>query len=87
MAIAASASASLRDRLVAALGARVVAIFLGLHFEDVDLVPDDDDDAGLVFFCGMASNRGGFAYTVRDRVFLVVERVVTGIVGLVERRL
>ena len=37
-------------------------------------------DFGFKFSWVATSVRGGFAYTVNDRVFLVVERVATGMV-------
>ena len=75
VAIAASAAAALRARFITVLGATVDSIFAVFSFEggfDIALHVDFN------FSC-VAASGGGLAYTVSDRVFLVVERVTTGI--------
>ena len=80
-------SAVFRDRFIAGLDATWGSGFAVFRFEggfnvfeggfDVFL------DGHLDFSCAAASGGGGLAYTVNDRVFLVVERVTTGMVSLI----
>ena len=84
MAITASTSAVFRDRFIVVLVAAGVICFAVFLFEGGFVVVVDDD--GLDFSRVAACVGGGFAYTVNDRVFLVVERVATGMFVSIAQR-
>ena len=71
-------------RFIATLGAFLVVGCTSLFLEAegcLDVVLDEDG-GDLVFFGAVAaSDGGGLAYTTKERIFLVVERVVAGIVS------
>ena len=76
-------AAILQGRFAIALATAVASACGTFSLRGFDAFLDDNS-----VFCVAASKKGGgLAYTVRDRIFLVVERVATGIVGLVERGL
>ena len=81
VAAAASVLAVFCDRFITGLDETLGSGFAVFRFEggfDVGL------DGLLDFSCVAASGGGGLAYTaVNDRVFLVVERVTTGMVSLI----
>ena len=80
MAAATSVSAVFCDRFITCLDETLGSGFAVFLFDGgLDVVLD----GGFDFSCAATSGGGGFAYTVNVRVFLVVERVTTGMVSLI----
>ena len=74
-ATATSTFATLHDRFIAALGMAFGTVSVRFPIEvGFDVILED----GLDLPCAAASGGDGFAYTVKDRIFLVLERVSTG---------
>ena len=83
-ATAASVLAVLCARFVVTLDAFLAAGCTSLFLEaesSLDVVLDENG-GDLFFFSAAASDGSGLAYTIKERIFLVVERVVAGIAGL-----
>ena len=83
-ATAASALAVLCTRFIVSLDAFLAAGCTSLFLEaegSLDVVLDENGGE-LLFFSAVASDGSGLAYTIKERIFLVVERVVAGIASL-----